>query len=331
MKKNDVSEYVTSMNIEGMKFLKIGNLATAQKMLQNASKALASHPSLSNLHTITLNNLGCYYKSVKKPKLALKYLEQSIELQKTGIYDPLTLSGTYLNISSLHSDLENYNFALEYSTKAMSLLVQSDANDEKHLTALAMAYHSLAITNSHLNNYKIAFEQFELALSNAKKIPTALNLQNFIENSMKNVENKTKSENNSEVSVFKGKKLPFVRKNERIFTSPMQNFQVTRQRFLTGDRLKPMFGNNNENPQISKTLAKIQEKIEFLQTRLKNFQSCEAEFKSLKENNDLSDSFSTSSLEDLRIFHQRNQAAQKIQKVFRKTLTKKPQNMIKLL
>jgi hypothetical protein len=74
MKKNDVSEYVTSMNIEGMKFLKIGNLATAQKMLQNASKALTSHPSLSNLHTITLNNLGCYYKSVKKAKTSPEIL-----------------------------------------------------------------------------------------------------------------------------------------------------------------------------------------------------------------------------------------------------------------
>ena len=62
MKKLEISDYVTSLNIQAMKYLKIGNPFSAQKLLEQATKALSSCPSLYNLQTITLNNLGCYYK-----------------------------------------------------------------------------------------------------------------------------------------------------------------------------------------------------------------------------------------------------------------------------
>lgn len=52
----------------------------------------------------TFNNLGCYYRKVKKLPTALFYLKKSLELQQK-ISNPINLPDTYINICAVLSSL----------------------------------------------------------------------------------------------------------------------------------------------------------------------------------------------------------------------------------
>jgi tetratricopeptide (TPR) repeat protein len=330
MKQSEVSDYVTSLNVNAMKCLKIGNTFKAQKLLNKATKALSNFPLLKNLHTVTLNNLGCYYKWIKKPKIALKCLEQSIALQKNGSLETITLAGTYVNTAALHSDIGNHNLALNYIQDAVNLLKDSKDQSEKSITTLTMGYHSMALENLYLKNYKEAIEYFEIAKITSKKLPDHNKIIEFIEKSYKEAEKKIKLKDKNEFCLSDYKKLPKVNGNgHRTLSTPSACLPSKKKiRFLTGDRLKPMFPQNfgfadyDENKHISKTLENIQQKIDFLQTKLENFHKCVEPLKKIHENKDLSDTFSMQSIENLELFKLRNISARKIQKFFRKYLKK---------
>jgi tetratricopeptide (TPR) repeat protein len=351
MKKGEVSEIVTSWNIQAMKFLKLGNPFSAFNLLQKASKLLASHKSLIDLHMVTLNNLGCYYKWVKKPKEALKQFESSAYLRKNYSVEPVGLAGTFLNISSLHSDMGNHNLALKFSQDAVDLLKTGDQNSCKLKMTLAMAYHSLANEFSNLKNFKEAFENFEKSLNVASETPGSAKLTDFIKGSLKKVEKKIgndgksvgsgrdlrifrekkekieKNEKNEEEKIvsFESKKLPFIQKyTGRERYTPGLNQGSTRCRFITGDRLKPMFPQSvspvNDRSYVDETLENIQNKIDLLESRLEVFHK-EIEPLRALEVQDMDESFSPRSLEFFKEFKTRNNAARVIQRKFRKFTT----------
>ena len=342
MKKSEISEYVTNLNLEAMKSLRQGNAFNAHRLLKQASKVLVSHPSLHNLLTITLNNYGCYYKLVKKPRLALKHLEQSISVQKSGCNEAVGLAGTYLNISALHSDMGNHHLALKFTTDAIALIKQNEIDTEKSVITLAMAYNSTGVEYQMLNINDLALENFRLALITAKKIPTAVKLIGFMENSYLEAEKRVNSGNNpirstkvrthsqkSNGKVYQEaaecKKLPQVTRGQKSRNkstpSPPIIFKQ-KFRFLTGDRLTPMYPRTpmtvpDENININKTLEQIQRKIDFLQTKLENFHVCAMPLKELDNQHELTETFSQKSLDNFAEYNRRVVAAKKIQQKFR--------------
>lgn len=392
MKKGEVAEIVTNWNIQAMKFLKLGNPFSAFNLLQKASKLLSSHKSFIDLHMVTLNNLGCYYKWVKKPKEALKQFENSAYLRKNYSVEPIGLAGTFLNISSLHSDMGNHNLALKYAQDAVNLLKSAQQNSVKLRITLAMAYHSLANEQSNLKNFQEAFENFEKSLNLALETPGSGKLADFVKSSMRNAEKKAgfgKEEKSYDIEILKdkiknknrkskeiklyrkkdkneevldieerdqsneSKKLPGIYKNhdKDRFTPPLPSASNTRQRFITGDRLKPMFPQSVspigervhskdrsftyeksvnieknemeeinyhiEKSQINETLETIQNKISLLESRLESFNRNIEPLKEL-ENFNYDETFSPRTLDCFRQIKERNEAAKIIQNHYRK-------------
>lgn len=325
-----------------MKFLKQGNAFNALRLLKKANLTLVAYPDLHNLLTITLNNLGCYYKSVKKPKLALKHFEDSICLQQETCKEPVGLAGTYLNISALHSDLGNHQLAANYTADAIEILAKSGIVTEKALITLAMAYNSSGVEQQFLKNQNEAVKYFEMALSTAKQVKTAGKLIQFMKNSLETAEKKAKFRENEGKSTNLSRrpqrntvksthipidlqKLPQVARANAIRhkSTPSPTFiQKTSLRFLTGDRLTPMFSrtpmmHNNENKDINKTLENISEKINFLQTKLEKFHQNVEPLREIADKNDTFEQFSPKSLHFFAEHRRRIKAVKKIQKFFR--------------
>ena len=193
-----------------------------------------------------------------------------------------------------------------------------------------MAYNSSGVEYQFLKNYNTALEFFKLAVQTAQKIPSAGKLIEFMENSYREAEKKLKSKDKIEGSQYEYKNLPSVTRGNAFrnkSTPPPPLLYKSKLRFLTGDRLTPMYtrkhmNETKENIKISKTLENIQNKIGFLQTKLENFHKCVAPLKDIKDNDELNESFSMASIENFTIFNKRNAAAKKIQKFFRKYLDK---------
>ena len=322
MKKTDVSNLVTGWNIQAMKYLKLGNPFSAFNLLQKASRLLSSHKSLVELHMVTLNNLGCYYKWIKRPKEALKQFENSACLKKLHLIDPISLAGTYLNISTLHSDLGSHNLALKFSQDAIETLKTADQSSGKLKITLSMAYHSLANEHYNLKNYQESLVHFQKALNLAQQSPNTEKLVEFIKTSLKKLERKLVGDEKTESSEIKT--LPSIRKTFRTrkekpnLNNPAKD---TRYRFLTGDRLKPMYPQSVSpmvrSSNIGQALETIQKKIDLLQIRLEGFHR---DIKPLidVESEDLSETcFSPRMIEGFKIFNEQNKAAKLIQKNFR--------------
>lgn len=321
MKKKEVSSLVTNWNIQAMKYLKLGNPFSAFNLLQKANKLLTLHKSLIDLQMVTLNNLGCYYKYIKKPKEALKQFENSAYLRKQHQMDPISLAGTYLNISALHSDLGSHNLALKFSQDAIDILKTVDQSSAKLKVTLSMAYHSLANEYFNLKNFKESLINFEKSLNLAQESPNAGKLVDFIKNSVKKLEKKMGVEEkpeNIEVKILPSIKPVSKNKEKR------QNLNIitnTRYRFLTGDRMKPMYPHSVspivEKSNVGQTLENIQKKIDLLQIKLEGFHR---EIQPLMEieNEEYNETFSPRMIEGFKMMKERNKAALVIQKNFRK-------------
>ena len=118
--------------------------------------------NVANLRSLTLNNLGCYFKKCEKYVKALEYLENAMAIDKKGGADYYETAVTLINISAVLSKLENHEKALEHSTEAIIILER--LNTEKEIPeTLSTAYLNHAIEFEYLNNHKEAKINYENA------------------------------------------------------------------------------------------------------------------------------------------------------------------------
>ena len=75
------------LNKLGMEYLSQGDFKQAYMKLKYAERVIQAVEVPSEMHqsdheklySLTINNLGCYYKKVFKPNVALKYLKQALK------------------------------------------------------------------------------------------------------------------------------------------------------------------------------------------------------------------------------------------------------------
>jgi type IV pilus assembly protein PilF len=98
------------------------------------------------------NNLGVLYLEMGKPKEAIKYCEMAAK-------DPLykTPQKAYLNIGRAYYKLKNFEKALEYQRKSVTI----DKN-------FCYAYNSLGMTEMKVKNFKSAANSFKRAINICK-------------------------------------------------------------------------------------------------------------------------------------------------------------------
>lgn len=70
-----------------MEYLSHGCFHEAHLYLKNAEQILKNPNVLHfddfcKLYSLTMNNLGCYYKKVAKPNVGLKYMKQALEKEE---------------------------------------------------------------------------------------------------------------------------------------------------------------------------------------------------------------------------------------------------------
>ena len=102
---------------------------------------------------MTLNNLSCYYQKVQNPQRALDYLERSLSFKGA---DTLSRAGTYLNLSSIKTQLGHHHSAASASRKAIKLLSGQTASP----STLVLAYHSLGVALEATGQQLTALDAF---------------------------------------------------------------------------------------------------------------------------------------------------------------------------
>jgi tetratricopeptide (TPR) repeat protein len=131
-----------------MSYLSKGDHKTSLNLLKRA-EGLARG---SEMKSAVLNNLGCYYKKVGKPRLALMYLEKARDIESK---DPSakTIAKTHLNYCAILSELGKHSEALVHVMKAVVMLqdeflrlrlARKSYNEEK-IEVLAVAYQNYAV------------------------------------------------------------------------------------------------------------------------------------------------------------------------------------------
>jgi len=79
---------------------------------------------------ITYNNLGCYYKKRNKPNVALKYLEQALNIEMETEPDNINVAGTHLNLCAILSQVRKHGRALHHAKEALKLLLAGQGEDQ---------------------------------------------------------------------------------------------------------------------------------------------------------------------------------------------------------
>ena len=97
-------------------------------MLKKSEKILINElikeesQTIFRLLGITFNNIGCYYKRDSKPKVALKYLKKSLEIEIYSSNDKISIAGTHLNICAILSFLGKHKQAIKHAKVSIDLL-----------------------------------------------------------------------------------------------------------------------------------------------------------------------------------------------------------------
>ena len=138
------------------------------QLLKKAQQLLGFLDSSDRLQSITYNNLGCFYKTVKKHQLALQMFQRSLELKNN---DKAHSAGTYLNISSIFSALNNHKKALEFANLAVDLLKEVYNTDSSIAASLIITLYSTGKEYEQLKDFAQAESVYNQALNLSEEVP----------------------------------------------------------------------------------------------------------------------------------------------------------------
>lgn len=286
MADSELEDFVLNLNREAMNYLKDENYELALKNLKNADRMLKTLDKDSNikLQAVTLNNFGCFYKRLNKPNVALKFLNKARKKESIEPIDNLNLAGTLLNMCAIYSKLGKHEIALEHSGKALQLVEKCDTPSPNLISTLIIGYHNTGVEYEFLNLLKQAVDCYKNAWECAVKQLTENNplTQSMYKSYKEALEKLEKNENrfnNREQSRANGRVLPQVHEkrvhssipvvtrlpvinpytkskpkdtkkktDKKIVSVSETDTDLSQMRFLTGDRLQPMYKNNSYKP-----------------------------------------------------------------------------------
>ena len=89
------NQYASSYNL----------LKQAEAILRVNSKSNLAVSEYNRLYSLTMNNLGCYYKKINKPNVALNYLKNALKCEIDSKQPLESIASTKLNICAILSQL----------------------------------------------------------------------------------------------------------------------------------------------------------------------------------------------------------------------------------
>lgn len=271
----------------GMDLLRENRINEAINYLKQAESSLDAEFLNPKIVAITYNNLGCFYKKVQQPEIALKYLKNASKYEDYN-KNPSSLAGTHLNLCVIYSELQNHQLALDEGLKAIKILENQNFEDKNTINTYIIAHYnsasefeSLLRTREAITYYRLAYEISVEKLGPNHQLTNVMR-KNFEEAVGRNLETeemkyRTKSSVtsngraktthrylNTSLPPMNSPNAPQVSPNINEYkkkiiiefpkvSNKFEDFDATERspvfvkkqpRFLTGDRMQPMFLHN---------------------------------------------------------------------------------------
>lgn len=161
MSSDSPENHVLEYNRLAMEYLKHNDFKTSLAMLKQAEDILNYPiPNQAKLLSITLNNLGCYYKRTNKPTVALHYLWKALEVGTRDNIAISNLAGTHLNVCAIESQLGKHSTAIMHAKRAIKLLSKNFEASENTVTTLVLAYHNAGVEYEFLSENNLASSHY---------------------------------------------------------------------------------------------------------------------------------------------------------------------------
>eukprot|EP00943_MAST-04B_sp_MAST-4B-sp1_P003981 g3981.t1 len=116
---------------------------------------------------LTFNNLGCYFKKIRRNANALHYLLKALKIEE-GKIDCGNPASTHVNVCVILSAMSRHTHALEHIKSAIALLeyeksLEEDDAKKKGNSLLAVAYFNKGAELEHLHKDKLAIKAYKKA------------------------------------------------------------------------------------------------------------------------------------------------------------------------
>lgn len=173
MHKSGVEPLVLNWNKLAMENLREEKYSESFRLLQKAEELLKYPDGTdpSKLLGITYNNLGCFYKKTEKYSLALRYLFKALDIEISSIFDKTNLAGTHLNISAVHSVMNQHEKALSHGIIATKLLKEANEVDKSitTMTSLIISLSNTGLEYEFLKDFENSKATYKCGLELAVK------------------------------------------------------------------------------------------------------------------------------------------------------------------
>jgi tetratricopeptide (TPR) repeat protein len=116
---------------------------------------------------LTFNNLGCYFKKIRRNTDALHCLLKALKIEE-GKIDCGNPASTHVNVCVILSAMSRHTHALEHIKSAIALLeyensLEEDDANKKGNSLLAVAYFNKGAELEHLHKEKLAIKAYKKA------------------------------------------------------------------------------------------------------------------------------------------------------------------------
>lgn len=187
----ETQNYLEKMNRKSVEYFNAGNIEEATKIItraidmlnqKNFSKLYINPLKLYESKILTYNNLSCIYRKLGKLPLASKIMSFALELEEKLAHENygnsnVSIISTYLNKSSILSQMKQHEKALETINQALDKIQEAESKpdspegEKKHIQNLKMsAFYSLAVELQHLKQYDKAILGFNKAREYAQEL-----------------------------------------------------------------------------------------------------------------------------------------------------------------
>lgn len=143
---SDLKNTIMDLNKSAIQSLQQGNLTKAHELLTQAKltlKNMGHSQKILKLKAVTYNNFGCYHKRQGNMQKALAYLLQTLSYDSRLEDGMNNVSGTYLNVSIIYTELEAYEQALKFALKAVSKIEEKFNERNGDVSTLIIAYQNM--------------------------------------------------------------------------------------------------------------------------------------------------------------------------------------------
>ena len=177
--QNQAYRMLMEKNELGIKLLAEGSSGKALELFESA-EALSRKNSNVKLFTarrlkaraVSFNNLGCYFKKVRKFSSALQSLLKALSIEEK-VPECGNPAGTHINICVILSEMSRHSQALEHIKSAIVLLEYAEASntgDEKETNLLTIAHFNHGVELEYLHRDAKALKQYKKAKKRATTI-----------------------------------------------------------------------------------------------------------------------------------------------------------------